>query len=59
MEHRFIYVFDEAVKDYLIDIGLQLFKEYKENKIFVFLNDGRCIPGLNKFEYVLSNNITF
>lgn len=56
---KFIYVFSEADRDYLISRGYQMLKQYDLSPIWVFLNDRECFEESKLSSHVLSNTLTF
>lgn len=58
---NFIYVFDTAARDRLLEAGFLLLKKDEENLIYIFANDdtGRFAALTAQFSYVLSDTLTF
>ena len=57
---KFIYVFSEADRDYLLARGYTLIKQYGTTPIWVFLNDDKeCFEESKLSSHVLSNTLTF
>ena len=56
---KFIYVFSEADRDYLIARGYTLLKQHGTTPIWVFLNDRECFEESKLSSHVLSNTLTF
>lgn len=56
---RFIYVFSEADRDYLISRGYTLLKQHSSTPIWVFLNGCECFDESKLSSHVLSNTLTF
>lgn len=56
---RFIYVFSEADRDYLISRGCTLLKQHSSTPIWVFLNGCECFDESKLSSHVLSNTLTF
>lgn len=56
---KFIYVFSEADRDYLLARGYHLMKQHASAPIWVFLNDKECFEESKLSSHVLSNTLTF
>ena len=57
---RFIYVFDDVVKDELMSRGFVLLKSDERNQIYVFRNDSnQQLFDLNENTFALSDTLTF
>lgn len=56
---KFIYVFSEADRDYLLARGYTLLKQHGATPIWVFLNDRECFEESKLSSHVLSNTLTF
>lgn len=58
---NFIYVFDSAARDMLLQAGFLLLKEDEQNSVYVFANDStlKFSETLSDHSHVLSDNLTF
>ena len=60
---KFIYVFDSAARDQLIQAGLTMLKADEESCVWIFLREDAERLGFDYgaagFAYVLSNTLTF
>lgn len=58
---NFIYIFDTAARDRLLEAGFLMLKKDEENSIFIFANDDteRFSALRPEFSYVLSDTLTF
>ena len=58
---NFIYVFDSAARDMLLQAGFLLLKEDEQNSVYVFSNDStlKFSETLSDHSHVLSDNLTF
>lgn len=63
MYDKFVYVFNEEDKDYLLKMGYKLFKEEKnkDKDIYVFLNDVSKIEFIEnkEGEFLFTNRLYF
>ena len=59
MTGKFIYVFDAATRDKLLEIGYQLLKTDESQKIYIFENKDELNFASGDFSFVLSDTLTF
>ena len=56
---KFIYVFNEQAKDYLLASGYELLKSDEFGSSFVFVNNNRATFALEDVSYIMSDTLTF
>ena len=56
---KFIYVFESADKEKLVDLGFQLLKEDSKNSIYVFVVNDSLKFGMDDINFMCSDTLTF
>ena len=56
---KFIYVFESADKEKLVDLGFQFLKEDSKNSIYVFVVNDSLKFGMDDINFMCSDTLTF